>query len=85
MDGDPCSQQRKTQEIYEGRSRRKMCLELLQRQDRALLGSDCHNMSTRTPNLAKAREVIAKKSGRAMLEHIDRIAESLLEDATEIR
>ena len=71
--------------FLKGRSRRKMCLELLQRQDRALLGSDCHNMSMRTPNLAKAREVIAKKSGRAMLEHIDRIAQSLLEDAIEIR
>lgn len=36
-----------------------------------LLGSDCHDMSNRAPNLAAAREVIRKKFGTAMLDQID--------------
>ena len=37
----------------------------------ALLGSDCHNMTSRPPRLERAREVLAKKLGRELLEQMD--------------
>jgi len=44
---------------------------LLAKHDNILLGSDCHNLSTRTPNLVKAREQIRKKHGQNVLDKID--------------
>ena len=63
------------------RRRRKMCLRILQEHDRFLLGSDCHNMSSRVPNLAQARAVIGKKLGEGALAAADRTAEELLSGA----
>ncbi len=36
-----------------------------------LLGSDCHNMSTRPPNILSARKEISKKIGNNMLDKLD--------------
>ncbi|MBQ9015768.1 MAG: capsular polysaccharide biosynthesis protein [Firmicutes bacterium] len=66
------------------RRRRRMCLQLLREHERALLGSDCHNLSSRVPNLEEARRVIAKKLGDGVLERIDQIARELLKGATEM-
>jgi protein-tyrosine phosphatase len=43
-----------------------------------ILGSDCHNLSSRAPDLDKGREVIRKKLGQETLTTIDRNASALL-------
>lgn len=58
--------------------KRRLCLELLKRDDRIVLGSDCHNMHTRRPNLKAGREVIVKKLGRARLDEMDALSERIL-------
>lgn len=45
-----------------------------------LLGSDCHNMSTRKPNLGGACELIAKKRGTELLYNIMGRAASIISD-----
>ena len=62
-----------------GRARRKFGLGLLQERDNVILGSDCHNMSSRRPNLKEAREIIAKKLGADRLERIDALSQHLIE------
>ncbi len=44
-----------------------------------LLGSDCHNVSTRPPNLGEGREVLQKKLGSEILQQIDALGEELLQ------
>ena len=48
-----------------------------------LLGSDAHNMSSRAPNLDKARARIAKSLGEETLEYIDNLGTSLLPTCNE--
>ena len=43
-----------------------------------LLGSDAHNMSSRAPNLDKARARIQKSLGEETLTYIDNLGSSLL-------
>ncbi len=58
--------------------RRRLCMQLLEQKGTAILGSDCHNLTTRVPNLGEARKVIEKKYGREMLERMDEVAERVL-------
>lgn len=46
-------------------------MKLLRDRQIHLLGSDCHNMHNRTPNLAEARAHIARKLGKEALDWID--------------
>lgn len=48
-----------------------------------VLGSDCHNTTTRVPNLDKARSLIHKKAGKATLDWIDACTNELLIAAPE--
>ncbi len=48
-----------------------------------LLGSDCHNLASRPPNLAEARDMIHRKLGSSVLRRIDENAERLLRRAPE--
>lgn len=43
-----------------------------------ILGSDCHNMKTRLPNLQEGRNVIACKLGAQYLQEIDALGERIL-------
>jgi len=43
-----------------------------------LLGSDCHGIRHRSPNLGEGREVIRRKAGIEALDRIDRCSEKLL-------
>ena len=43
-----------------------------------LLGSDCHNLSSRAPNLAEGRRILDKKVGHGVLDDIDWLGEQLL-------
>lgn len=42
------------------------------------IGSDCHNMKTRPPNIESAYNVISKKFGNAFLEELDSFGNSML-------
>ena len=44
-----------------------------------ILGSDCHNMDTRHPNLAEGRIVLAKRFGEAFLQKTDRLTREVLQ------
>ena len=56
---------------------RKQGLELLQLTDIPLLGSDCHNMSSRPPNLKGGRDVVLRKLGERFLTQMDENARQL--------
>ena len=63
--------------LLDWRQRGKM-LKMLRNGDVHLLGSDCHGMLHRPPNLAEGREAVRKKLGPEYLERMDRCAEDLL-------
>lgn len=46
-----------------------------------VIGSDCHNLSSRPQNIAEARKAIQKSLGSSALERIDRIGENILGSA----
>ena len=60
------------------RKRRKFCINFIKEGYEVLLGSDCHNTSTRPPNLEQARAMLGKKMGQSMLDEIDTLGERLL-------
>ena len=62
----------------EDRKKRKFALKVLESDLPAVLGSDCHNMSSRRPNLAAGREALAKKAGASRIARIDADTEALL-------
>ena len=45
-----------------------------------IMGSDCHNMSNRVPNLASGRKAISEKCGEQALTQMDAFAERILEE-----
>ena len=51
--------------------KRKPYLELLRRGEAHLLGSDCHNLTTRVPNLKEGRSMVERKLGEAFLRRMD--------------
>lgn len=51
---------------------RKLAFELIQISDHPLLGSDCHNVTTRPFNLMDARSIIEKKLGKGFVEKIEK-------------
>lgn len=57
---------------------RKSVLKLFETKKAHLLGSDCHNLDRRPPNLEQARQVLAKKLGQGVLDEIDRRGNQLL-------
>ncbi len=58
--------------------RRGKVLKLIDSLDNVILGSDCHNITTRVQNLQDGRSVIEKKLGVEELNRIDEYSESLL-------
>ena len=60
---------------------RRRPLKLLEEGKIHFLGSDCHNMGHRSPNLARAREVIEKKMGKEVLYQIHANGMELVEEA----
>lgn len=67
-------------EFFLHRSTAGMALRMLRRGQIHFLGSDCHNLSDRAPNLAEARQVIEKKLGKTALEHIRKFETILCEE-----
>ena len=62
---------------------RRKAMRLLENGYIHLLGSDAHNMSSRAPNLDRARTRIAKSLGEETLEYIDNLGSSLLPTCNE--
>ncbi len=58
---------------------RKKWLNMFKEGQAQLLGSDCHNLTSRPPNLAEGREMIRRKLGDGALRKIDRTTAELLE------
>lgn len=57
-------------EFFLERSTARMALRMLKKGTIHLLGSDCHNLSERSPNLGAALKLIQKRLGPDALEHI---------------
>ena len=55
---------------------RRLALDLLQLAQMPLLGSDCHNLTSRPPNLKGGRHIIRKKLGEEFLKQMDENAEA---------
>ena len=62
----------------EDRKKKKFAQKVLQSDLPTVLGSDCHNLTGRRPNLAMGRETLAKKAGAVRMAQIDADAEALL-------
>lgn len=56
----------------------KFCIQMLQDYDNCIIGSDCHNISSRPPNAAQARMIIEKKCGSSRLAQLDKYTDELL-------
>lgn len=61
--------------------KRKPYLELLRRGEAHLLGSDCHNLESRPPELGAGRDIIERKLGESVLHRIDQLGSRLLAEA----
>lgn len=57
---------------------RKGALEILENTETPLLGSDCHNLKNRAPNLWEGRNVVERKLGSEFLSEMDKNAQTLL-------
>ena len=57
---------------------RRKALRLLREHRIHLLGTDCHNMSSRAPHMAEARELIRNRLGSGVLDEIDALGKELL-------
>lgn len=57
---------------------RRLGLELLELARYPLLGSDCHNLTSRPPNLKEGRAVIERKLGQTFLDQMDENAERVV-------
>lgn len=57
---------------------RRRAIKLFKNGQAHLLGSDCHNMSSRPENLGEGRKVLERKLGKAFLEELDEFGTSLL-------
>lgn len=64
-------------EFLDRKGKRKL-LKIIKQQDKVVLGSDCHNMNTRPPILAKARAVLGNECDRTVLQKIDETGANIL-------
>ncbi len=55
-----------------------ICRKLLKSELPILLGSDCHSIRKRPPDIRKGRKQVEKTAGTAMLEQIDRLGKQVL-------
>ena len=63
--------------LARGRSRR-FCMKTVKERDNVILGSDCHNLRDRVPNMADAIKVIERKAGAGAVEMMQENACRLL-------
>jgi len=59
-------------------STRSLALRMVSRNQIHLLGSDCHNTTSRPPNLGEAYDLIEKKLGKQYADRISKCGEEIL-------
>lgn len=64
--------------LFHSDRRRRFCMDLLKEHPRLIVGSDCHNLGNRPPNLAAAMEEIARTLGAEALTGVDAAARAAL-------
>lgn len=69
-------------ESFLERRTRRQAMKMLESGKIDFLGSDCHNLDDRCPNLAPARELIEDKLGGAVLTRIDENSRQLAQEAS---
>lgn len=62
-----------------------LALDLLQLTDLPLLGSNCHNLTTRPPDLKEGRKVIMQKLGETFLKKVDLNGEWVATPSAEVQ
>ena len=65
-------------EFFLGRATASMAMRMLREDQIHLLGSDCHNMTSRKPNVSEARELILRRLGADVLDRIDGYSADIL-------
>ena len=65
--------------FFERRASRRKALRLLKGGLIHVIGSDCHNLTTRAPSLLPAYELIEKKTGEELLSHLTAFGHRVLE------
>lgn len=73
----PVTVQINAESLLDWRQRGKI-LKLFRSQQAQMLGSDCHGIHHREPNLGRGREVLRKKLGQEALDRIDQAGAQLL-------
>lgn len=64
--------------LFHSDKKRKFCLRFLSEHPRTIIGSDCHNMETRAPNVQRARREIEAALGTKALEGVDEAVMNVL-------
>lgn len=64
--------------FFLNRSTRGLAIKLLRKERIHLLGSDCHNLSSRPPNIGETLDIIRKRLGDESLERIQSIESNLI-------
>jgi protein-tyrosine phosphatase len=77
----PLTRQINAESLLSGGGAKRFSIKFLKQHGRVLLGSDCHNLTSRPPNLKQARELIEKKIGSQVLVQMDELAENLYGNA----
>lgn len=67
-------------EFFLNQSSSAMAMRMLKRDQIHLLGTDCHNLSSRKPNLGEAVELINRRLGAGMIEQINAYERDVLTD-----
>jgi protein-tyrosine phosphatase len=64
--------------LFHRKHMQKFALGMLEDYDNCIIGTDCHNLTDRKPNLAAARAVIENKLGAGRLSELDEYTNSIL-------
>ena len=81
----PLTRQINAGSFMNGWLRSRFPMKVLKTHPSTLVGTDCHNMDKRRPNLKEARDVIEKKLGREVLDESDARLKMLLTGAVDIQ
>ena len=65
--------------LLAGNRKRAFCMKFLREHPETLIGSDCHNITGRKPNLAPAAKVISSRLGEELLARTQQAARTALE------
>jgi protein-tyrosine phosphatase len=74
----PLTRQLNADSVLSRGSTRRFALRFMKEHGRVILASDCHNMTSRAPNLQQARAFIEKKLGQEVLTRIDKTSAEIL-------